>query len=104
MSGWLAGLLLALAPAPASAAPPNVTPEPPPSTVSAEVVRDRDAWTVEFTFAEPSPVWLFAHSSVTREGHRPWRPGSWTVLTPGVPTWNGSLEARMSAIRSARLR
>lgn len=77
MSGWLAGLLLALAPAPAA-------PAAPPSTVSAEVVRDRDAWTVEFTFAEASPVWLFAHSSVTREGNRPWRPGSWTVLTPGV--------------------
>jgi hypothetical protein len=76
MSGWLAALLLAFAQAPAAAAPPR--------TVSAEVVRDRDVWTVEFRFAEASPVWLFSHSSVTREGNRPWRPGSWTVLTPGV--------------------
>jgi hypothetical protein len=60
------------------------SPGTPPPSVSAHVLRDGDVWTVEFRFAERSPAWLFAHSSVTREGNRPWRPGSWTVLTPGV--------------------
>lgn len=84
MRAWLAALALALAAAPAAAAP-TARPAPlPPRTVSAEVVRDGELWTVEFRFAERSPAWLFSHSSVTREGNRPWRPGSWTVETPGV--------------------
>ena len=59
-------------------------PDTPPASVAANVVRDGNVWTAEFRFAERSPAWLFSHSSVTREGNRPWRPGSWTVLTPGV--------------------
>lgn len=55
-----------------------------PPSVAANVVRDGNVWTVEFRFAERAPAWLFTHSSVTREGNRPWRPGSWRVLTPGV--------------------
>lgn len=53
-------------------------------TSSATVVRDGDDWTVTFRFAQASPAWLFAHGSVKREGLQPWRPGSWTVETPGV--------------------
>lgn len=71
----------ASAPVPNPAAHATALPAP---TVSAEVVRDGDVWTVAFHFAERSPAWLFNHSSVTREGNRPWRPGSWTVETPGV--------------------
>lgn len=52
--------------------------------VAAEVVRDGDVWIAEFRFDRDSPVWLFAHSSVGRESGEPWRPGSWTVETPGV--------------------
>lgn len=81
LAGLLAALLLWAAPA---AAAPGRHPAPPPRTVSAEVVRNGDIWTAEFRFTIAAPVWLFTHSSVTREGNRPWRPGSWTVLTPGV--------------------
>ena len=81
----LAGLALAaLLAAGGIAAAHAQRPGTPPPSVAANVVRDGNVWTVEFRFAERSPAWLFAHSSVTREGNRPWRPGSWTVLTPGV--------------------
>lgn len=73
--------LLALAGASVSRAQ---SPCAPPPSVAATVVRDGDGWTVEFRFALRSPAWLFSHSSVMREGNQPWRPGSWTVLTPGV--------------------
>ena len=73
----LAGCAAAPAPAPASVATT-------PRTVAAEVVRDGDTWTIDYSFAELSPAWLFAHSAVTVDGNRPWRPGSWTVETPGV--------------------
>jgi hypothetical protein len=81
----IVGLALAalLAAAGASASHAQRPGTPPPS-VAATVVRDGDAWTVEFRFAERAPAWLFTHSSVTRDGNRAWRPGSWTVLTPGV--------------------
>jgi hypothetical protein len=85
LRGLIAAVLLALGgcatamqpPRPASAAPAA-------RTVVAEVVRDGDAWTAEFRFDRPSPAWLFAHSAVKRVGGQPWRPGSWTVETPGV--------------------
>jgi hypothetical protein len=77
--------LLALAGCAASAAPPSATDQTRVQrTVEAEVVRDGDAWTVDYRFGEASPAWLFPHGSVTVEGNRPWRPGSWTVETPGV--------------------
>jgi hypothetical protein len=82
----LAAALLALAGCAAAAAPraPVAASRPAPRVSAAEVVRDGDRWTVEFRFSRASPAWLFAHSSVTREGGRPWRPSSWTVETPGV--------------------
>lgn len=78
-------VLMAVAGCASAAAPaPQALAAPAPRTVSADVVRDGDSWTAEFRFAHRSPAWLFAHSSVTREGNRPWRPASWTVETPGV--------------------
>lgn len=71
--------LLAAGAAASTAQSPGTRP-----SVAATVVRNGGSWTAEFRFAERSPAWLFSHSSVTREGNRPWRPGSWTVLTPGV--------------------
>lgn len=63
---------------------PAPGPEAAAAPAAAEVRRDGEEWTAEFRFGRAAPVWLFAHSSVTREGNRPWRPGSWTVETPGV--------------------
>ncbi len=49
-----------------------------------EVVRDGDGWTADFRFRSAAPVWAFTRSPLARESNRPWRPESWTVLTPGV--------------------
>ena len=81
----LAGLVLAALLAAAGVLPANAQrPGTAPPSVTATVVRDGDQWTAEFRFAASSPAWLFSHSSVKREGNQPWRPGTWTVLTPGV--------------------
>ena len=77
----VAGLCLAGC---AASPPPASAPAAEVRTSAADVVRDGDTWTVDFRFDRESPAWLFAHSSVTRDGGRPWRPGSWTVETPGV--------------------
>src|SRR5688500_5138373 len=73
---FLAGCAASPPAAPAAAAEPR--------TSAAEVVRDGEAWTVDFRFDRSVPAWLFAHSAVRRDDNRPWRPGSWTVETPGV--------------------
>jgi hypothetical protein len=71
-------LLLALgASASAAAAGPA-----PPAEVA--VMRRGEAWTAELRFHRQAKAWLFARSPVTAEGEKPWRPLSWTVLTPGV--------------------
>lgn len=49
-----------------------------------EVVRAADRWTATFDFDRASPVWVMNRSAVAREDQKPWRPRSWTVLTPGV--------------------
>jgi hypothetical protein len=49
-----------------------------------EVVRDGEGWTADFRFRSSAPVWAFTRSPLARESNRPWRPESWTVLTPGV--------------------
>lgn len=82
VGGFVIACSLALAGCVSAPAPRAAAPAPP--TVSAEVVRDGDNWTVEFRFGLRSPAWLFHHGSVAREGGRPWRPGSWAVETPGV--------------------
>ncbi len=52
--------------------------------VDVEVVRDSEEWTADFRFGRDAPGWAFPRSALTRDGHRPWRPESWIVLTPGV--------------------
>jgi hypothetical protein len=52
--------------------------------LSVEIVRDGDRWTADFAFPAPAPVWVFPRSWVADADHRPWRPRSWTVETPGV--------------------
>lgn len=51
---------------------------------SVEVLRDRDTWTADFRFSRDEQGWWFGRSALTRRGGKPWRPDSWTVLTPGV--------------------
>ncbi len=52
--------------------------------VEVKVSRTGEVWTADFSFAREAPGWAFTRSALTREGHRPWRLDSWTVLTPGV--------------------
>ena len=52
--------------------------------VRVEVSRSGGLWDAEFIFDRPVTAWVFPRSAVTREGGKPWRPDSWTVLTPGV--------------------
>lgn len=48
------------------------------------VSRDGQRWTADFVLPSDSPTWVFARSALARESGRPWRPGQWTVETPGV--------------------
>ncbi len=56
----------------------------PQMMAEATVIRDGDNWTIDYKLDRDAPAWLFPHSSVTREGRAPWRPGTWTVETPGI--------------------
>jgi hypothetical protein len=56
----------------------------PPADVQVEVVRDGAQWTADFSFARDVAVWAFPQTALLRASGRPWRPGHWTVLTPGV--------------------
>lgn len=51
---------------------------------SVEVRPDGDAFRARMTFPDDARVWAFHRSAVRREDRKPWRPDSWTVLTPGV--------------------
>lgn len=55
-----------------------------PALVGVYVVRNGDNWTADFRFARDEEGWWFKRSALTRRGRKPWRPDSWTVLTPGV--------------------
>lgn len=72
----LLGLLLVLFAVPAAAQ------QPAPLEVS--VVRDGANWTAELRLRRAAPAWVFLRSPLTEGDSRPWRPQSWTVLTPGV--------------------
>jgi hypothetical protein len=52
--------------------------------VRADVVRSGEKWTADYRFDRDAPAWVFVRSALGRESGRPWRPESWTVLTPGV--------------------
>jgi hypothetical protein len=67
----------------------HASPEPPPlapvvPAERAEIVRDENAWTADFTFDVQSPVWIFTRSALARIEKTSWRQLSWTVETPGV--------------------
>jgi hypothetical protein len=55
-----------------------------PVAASVDVWRQGRVWTADFHLPRPAPVWVFVHSSVTRDGELPWRSHDWTVETPGV--------------------
>ena len=69
-----AGLLIALAALAGSATAP----------VEVAVQRDGDGFVAEYRFPREAPAWGFFRSSSAAATAKPWRPQSWTVLTPGV--------------------
>lgn len=67
-----------------SAAPAVARAETPEVIASVAVTRDGERWTVDYDLALGRPAFAFVVSALSREGRRPWRPGRWTVTTPGV--------------------
>ena len=65
-------MILALAAA-ASSAPAEVS-----------VSRSGDDFEAVYTLPRLAPAWGFFRSSLAADDRQPWRPRSWTVLTPGV--------------------
>ena len=51
-----------------------------PSTVRVE--RNTDVWTADYVLDRDAPAWLFTDSALARADNQPWRPRSFTVLTP----------------------
>jgi hypothetical protein len=66
-------LLAAALAATASTAPADVS-----------VTRRGDGFEAVFTLPRAAPAWGFFRSSLAADDRRPWRPRSWTVVTPGV--------------------
>ena len=48
------------------------------------VLRDGDVWTADYVLDRDAPAWLFTDSALARADNQPWRPRSFTVVTPGV--------------------
>ena len=74
---WLALLMCALA----QVAAANTAGVP---QVRVEVSRRGNDWQATYNFDRAAPVWVFVHSGLSAENHRPWRLSSWTVETRGV--------------------
>ncbi|WP_157072374.1 hypothetical protein [Brevundimonas bacteroides] len=55
-----------------------------PRLAEVSVVREGDAFTVDYEFTLDRPAYAFQVSALTREGRRAWRRERWTVQTPGV--------------------
>ncbi|WP_338501565.1 hypothetical protein V6R86_01895 [Sphingomonas kaistensis] len=53
-----------------------------PAEVS--VTRSGSGFDAVFTLPRAAPAWGFFRSSLATEDRQPWRPRSWTILTPGV--------------------
>lgn len=66
-------MLLLAAAAVASAAPAEVS-----------VTRSERGFDAVYTLPRSAPAWGFFRSSLASDDRQPWRPRSWTVLTPGV--------------------
>lgn len=73
MRALLLGLLLLFAAAPVAAEPVRVT-----------VTRQDDRFLADYVFPTDAPAWAFWRSSLAMADNLPFRPRSWTVLTPGV--------------------
>ncbi|MCW3797974.1 hypothetical protein OMW55_09180 [Sphingomonas sp. BN140010] len=52
--------------------------------VDVRVSRTGETFVAEFKLPRSAPAWGFFRSAPARVGGQPWRPASWTVLTPGV--------------------
>ncbi|WP_332639112.1 hypothetical protein [Brevundimonas sp.] len=90
---WVSYLMVAMAMAAGS--PAVAAAEPAVSTAQAEagegppavevaVTRDGEVWTADYVFAKDAPVWGFIRSSLINGSREAWRPGDWSVVTPGV--------------------
>lgn len=53
-----------------------------PADVS--VTRNGDSFEAVYTLPRAAPAWGFFRSSLAADDRQPWRPRSWTILTPGV--------------------
>lgn len=54
------------------------------SSVTAEIVRVGDDWTLTYRLNADAPVWVMRRSALARRSEKPWRPDQWTVETAGV--------------------
>lgn len=73
MKAVLLALLILFAAAPAAAEPVRVT-----------VTRQGDHFVADYILPADAPAWAFWRSSIAMADNVPFRPRSWTVLTPGV--------------------
>lgn len=64
--------------------PGPVTESGPNAPATVRVQRDADVWTADYVLDRDAPAWLFTDSALARADNQPWRPRSFTVLTPGV--------------------
>lgn len=57
-----------------------------PSDHAADVVitRTAEGWLAVYKLRHDARTWVFQRSSIDRVTQKPWRPESWTVVTPGV--------------------
>jgi hypothetical protein len=76
MRGLLATLALLMA-------VPVLAAEPQP-VAEADVVRNGDNWTADYSLKADAPAWVFTDSILPRESKTSFRADSWTVETPGV--------------------
>ena len=49
-----------------------------------DVVRTKHGWTADYRLTRDAKLWVFQRSALDRITNEPWRPESWTVITPGI--------------------
>lgn len=62
------------------------------------VTRDGDRWTADYVLPSDAPVWAFIRSALDIDGRGSWRPGQWTIETPGVVM---ERQGRLDVLRAA---
>lgn len=55
-----------------------------PNAPEVTVTRDGDLWVADYVLPADAAAWAFIRSALARESRQPWRPGQWTLETPGV--------------------